>query len=114
MEALKSAGILFSMDDFGTGYSSFSYLKRFPITTLKIDRSFIMDSMNNQSDRKIIKSIITMATSLNIDTVAEGIETVEQLELLTELGCKTMQGYYFGRPMKVDAIECLLNQQKGR
>jgi len=110
METLKRRGIFFSMDDFGTGYSSLSYLKRFPITTLKIDRSFIIDSMNNHNDRTIIKSIISMATSLNIDTVAEGIETKEQLELLTGLGCKTMQGYYFGRPMKVDAMQCLLKQ----
>jgi len=109
MEALKKQGILFSMDDFGTGYSSLSYLKRFPITTLKIDRSFIMDSMNNSDDREIIKSIISMATSLNIETVAEGVETREQQDLLKGLGCKIMQGFYFGHPMDVDAIRSMLN-----
>lgn len=112
MEILKRKGILFSMDDFGTGYSSLSYLKRFPITTLKIDRSFIMDSMNNDNDREIIKSIISMATSLSIETVAEGIETDEQRALLTGLGCKSMQGYFFGRPMQVPDMQRLLKQQK--
>ncbi|MGM0644490.1 MAG: PAS domain S-box protein [Thermodesulfobacteriota bacterium] len=96
---LNETGIDFSIDDFGTGYSSLSYLKRFPITTLKIDRSFIMDSMSNRNDREIIKSIVKMAKSLDIDTVAEGIETVEQQSLLTELGCRSMQGFYFGRPV---------------
>ena len=113
MNILKGKGILFSMDDFGTGYSSLSYLKRFPITTLKIDRSFIMDSMNNSNDREIIKSIISMATSLNIETVAEGIETEEQRALLTGLGCKSMQGYFFGRPMQVGDMRRLLHQPTG-
>jgi diguanylate cyclase (GGDEF)-like protein/PAS domain S-box-containing protein len=111
MNTLKEKGILFSMDDFGTGYSSLSYLKRFPLTTLKIDRSFIMDSMNNGNDREIIKSIISMATSLNIETVAEGIETEEQRALLTGLGCKSMQGYFFGRPMPANDMQRFLNQQ---
>lgn len=102
---LKELGIDFSIDDFGTGYSSLSYLKRFPITTLKIDRSFIVDSMNSRDDREIIRSIVKMAKNLGIETVAEGIETVEQQSLLTQLGCKSMQGFYFGRPVPDDEFE---------
>ncbi len=108
MNALRAKGIRFSIDDFGTGYSSLSYLKRFPIDTLKIDRSFVIESPTNKDDQEIIKTIISMARNLNLDTVAEGVETEEQLHFLTGQGCQIMQGFYFGRPMAAERFEELL------
>lgn len=108
MIQVKERGIQFSIDDFGTGYSYLSYLKRFPIATLKIDRSFITNSLHNRDDQEIIKSIISMAKSLNINIIAEGIETKEQQNLLIELGCISMQGFYFGRPMPGNELEIML------
>lgn len=112
MLSLQKEGIVFSIDDFGTGYSSLSYLKRFPIKTLKIDRSFIIDAMNNRDDQEIIKSIIAMAKNLHIETVAEGVETEEQYRFLASNGCNTLQGYYFGRPMEDSQFLKLLFSQK--
>ena len=109
MKQLREKGIRFSIDDFGTGYSSLSYLKRFPIDTLKIDRSFVMDSMQNRDDREIIKTIIAMAKNLNIETVAEGVETKEQQDFLKGLGCRMMQGYFFGKPMSAFEIETVFD-----
>ncbi|PIE32623.1 diguanylate cyclase [candidate division KSB3 bacterium] len=108
MTLLRKRGIYFSIDDFGTGYSSLSYLKRFPIDILKIDRSFVMDAPTNEGDREIIKTIISMARNLNLNTVAEGVETQEQQDFLTSQGCHMMQGYYFGRPMLPEKIEAML------
>jgi diguanylate cyclase (GGDEF)-like protein len=109
MKLLRAKGIRFSIDDFGTGYSSLSYLKRFPIDILKIDRSFVTDSPTNKDDQEIIKTIISMARNLNMDTVAEGVETEEQLDFLARQGCHMMQGYYFGRPMPADKFEDMLH-----
>jgi len=108
MKILRAKGIHFSIDDFGTGYSSLSYLKRFPIDTLKIDRSFVIDSTTNKDDQEIIKTIISMAKNLNLNAVAEGVETKEQQEFLIHQGCHMMQGYYFGRPMPADKFEEML------
>ncbi|MCP4400764.1 MAG: EAL domain-containing protein [bacterium] len=108
MKMLRAKGIHFSIDDFGTGYSSLSYLKRFQIDTLKIDRSFVVDSINNKDDREIIKTIIAMARNLGMDTVAEGVETKEQRDFLVRQGCHIMQGYYFGRPMPSEQFEEML------
>ena len=105
MNALCAQGIHFSIDDFGTGYSSLSQMKRFPIDTLKIDRSFVADSMTNRDDQEIIKAILSMAQNLHIKTVAEGVETEEQKEFLSREGCHMMQGYYFARPLSVEAFE---------
>jgi diguanylate cyclase (GGDEF)-like protein/PAS domain S-box-containing protein len=109
MKALRDMGIGFSIDDFGTGYSSLSYLKRFPIDTLKIDRSFVMESLTNRDDQEIIRTIISMAQNLRIQTVAEGVESKEQRDFLLSLGCSIMQGYYFGRPMPDRDFEKLLS-----
>ncbi|MFH1134735.1 MAG: PAS domain S-box protein [Pseudomonadota bacterium] len=105
MNSLRETGIRFSIDDFGTGYSSLSYLKRLPIDTLKIDRSFVCDAVDSKDDQEIIKTIVSMARNLRIDTVAEGVETLEQQDFLCRNGCRMMQGYLFGRPMPVREFE---------
>lgn len=111
MNMLRAAGIHFSIDDFGTGYSSLSYLKRFPIDTVKIDRSFVIDSTTNKDDQEIIRTIISMAKILNLNAVAEGVETKEQQEFLIRQGCHMMQGYFFGRPMPADKFEEILRKR---
>lgn len=113
MNTLRAKGITFSIDDFGTGYSSLSYLKRFPINTLKIDRSFVSDAMNNKGDQEIIKTIIAMARNLNIEAVAEGVETQAQKDFLASYGCHSMQGFLFAHPVPVDKFKDLLDNQNG-
>ncbi len=100
----KSIGISISIDDFGSGFSSLSYLRRFPIDELKIDRSFVADAAASSDDRAIIQAIIAMARVLGIAVVAEGIETREQSSILHDLGCRTGQGYLFGRPMSANDL----------
>lgn len=99
LEAIRSRGIHLALDDFGTGHSSLAYLKRFPIDCVKIDRAFIKDTPGNADDVAIAKTIVAMAQALNLATVAEGVETAEQLELLKSLGCDQIQGYYFSKPL---------------
>ncbi|MCW8911663.1 MAG: EAL domain-containing protein, partial [Gammaproteobacteria bacterium] len=105
---LSNHGINIAIDDFGTGYSSLSYLKRLPIDTLKIDRSFIHDMQNSDEDASIIKAIIAMAKGLGLNIISEGVETKEQLELLKAWRCKNVQGFLFSRPIiQKDAIDFL-------
>ncbi|MEP1932322.1 MAG: EAL domain-containing protein [Roseibium sp.] len=104
LRAIKSLGVKISLDDFGTGYSSLSYLKRLPIDTLKIDRSFIMDLENDADDQALVNAIVTMADTLSIGVICEGVETRQQNDILKEMGCRYIQGYYFGRPMPADAF----------
>lgn len=99
IESIQALGIRIYLDDFGTGYSSLSYLKRFPMDTVKIDRAFIRDLYNDKSDRALIAAIITMAKSLGLNVVAEGVEDEKQLNILREMGCRCVQGYYFSRPV---------------
>jgi diguanylate cyclase (GGDEF)-like protein/PAS domain S-box-containing protein len=108
LNRLNAMGIQISIDDFGTGYSSLSYLKRFPIHTLKIDRSFVRDIATDKNDRTIVATIIAMAHSLEMDVIAEGIETEEQLNLLMAQKCNHYQGYYFSKPVPVSEIESTL------
>ncbi len=102
MLEIKKLGIRFSLDDFGTGYSSLSYLTRFPIDTLKIDRSFIRDMMDDPKDLAVVDTIVDLADNLQLRTIAEGVETIEQVTLLKLLGCHAMQGYYFSPPVPAD------------
>jgi diguanylate cyclase (GGDEF)-like protein/PAS domain S-box-containing protein len=108
LQRLKLLGIQISIDDFGTGYSSLAYVRRFPIDVLKIDRSFIAEITTNSADAAITTAIIEMAHSLDVKVVAEGVETVEQLDFLRERGCDEIQGYYFARPLPANEIAKLL------
>lgn len=108
LESLRAMGISISMDDFGTGYSSLSYLHSFPIDVLKIDRSFVGRMTDGEQPLQIVRTIIELARVLDMDVVAEGIETLEQYELLRELGCRFGQGYLFARPMPAKEISTLL------
>jgi len=110
LQQIKSLGISLAIDDFGTGYSSLSYLHRFPLDTLKIDRSFISNIGNGQ-DTEIARTILPMALNLHLDVVAEGVETIEQLVLLKKLQCKYGQGYYFSKPLSAEEAGSLLAEQ---
>ncbi|SDC91957.1 PAS domain S-box-containing protein/diguanylate cyclase (GGDEF) domain-containing protein [Paenibacillus sp. UNCCL117] len=105
LNELTSIGIRISLDDFGTGYSSLSYLKMFPIHRLKIDRSFIQDITGNNNDKAIVATIISMAQHLDMEVIAEGIETKEQLDILMVNDCKEIQGYYFSKPLSANDVE---------
>lgn len=109
LKELHGLGVHLSVDDFGTGYSSLNYLKRFPIDNLKIDRSFIRDVISNADDAAITDAIITMAHTLGIYVVAEGVETREQLAFLHQHRCDLIQGYYFSKPLAAEAFVELLN-----
>ena len=108
--ALKKTGVRLAIDDFGTGYSSMSYLKNFPIDTLKIDRSFVEDIVFNRKDAAIAQTIVQLANNLNLSTIAEGVETQAQAELLLKMGCEEFQGFYFNRPMPVAKVSELLTR----
>ena len=95
----RELGVQLSIDDFGTGYSSFSYLHRFPIDTFKVDRSFVSTMEDGTENGEIVRTIIALAKALNLDVVAEGIETIHQLHQLRIFGCEYGQGYLFSRPV---------------
>ena len=110
-EKLRKLGVCVSIDDFGTGYSSLSYLHRLPFDSLKIDRSFVSDVNKQTENAQILQTIVSLAQNLHLRTVAEGIETVEQMEIIRELGCDLGQGFLFSKPLPKDEIETLLYQK---
>jgi diguanylate cyclase (GGDEF)-like protein/PAS domain S-box-containing protein len=111
MKALNKIGIRFSLDDFGTGYSSLQYLKMLPLDELKIDQSFVRNIATDSSDRAIVHTIITMASSLNMNVIAEGVETAEQRLFLLNKGCLRYQGYLFSKPVLIKEFEAILKRQ---
>jgi diguanylate cyclase (GGDEF)-like protein len=102
LDALRALGVHLAIDDFGTGYSSLAYLRRFPVEILKVDRSFVAGLGQDREDEAIIAMIVSLARTLDLMIVAEGVETAEQLDLLRRLGCDTVQGYYLGRPVAAE------------
>jgi EAL domain-containing protein (putative c-di-GMP-specific phosphodiesterase class I) len=111
LQQLRNLGIHLSMDDFGTGYSSLGYLKQFPFQTLKIDQVFIKDlSKDNLQDMAIISAVLALGQGCNQSVIAEGVETEEQLELLKQLQCQIIQGYWFSRPLPVNEVSRFINQ----
>jgi EAL domain-containing protein (putative c-di-GMP-specific phosphodiesterase class I) len=107
---LKALGVSLSIDDFGTGYSSLSYLHRFPFDYLKVDRSFVATMFEKRENMEIVRAIVALGTNLGMQIIAEGVETVEQYEMLRELGCHFAQGYYFSRPIPEADAQALMNR----
>ena len=114
LDEFRRSGVTIAIDDFGTGHSSLSYLKRFPIDALKIDRSFVGDLPDQFEDAAIVSSVIQLANGLGLRVVAEGVETAAQLEFLKEAGCREVQGYYFSYPVTIEAIESLVVREVQR
>src|SRR5678815_5043251 len=112
LHELKLMGISVAIDDFGTGYSSLNYLKRFPIDTLKIDKSFVSDVCKDPHDTAIVRAIITLGHALDLTVIAEGVETQEQLQYLTSLGCDVVQGFLFSKSLPAPVFEELLVEQR--
>ncbi|MGH7756644.1 MAG: putative bifunctional diguanylate cyclase/phosphodiesterase, partial [Vulcanimicrobiaceae bacterium] len=108
LTVLRSLGVRTALDDFGTGYSSLSYLRRLPVDTVKIDRSFVREIETERKDAVIAEAIVTIAHALNLDVVSEGVETPEQFRSLGKLGVDLMQGYLFGRPVPPAEFEAML------
>ncbi len=110
---LVATGVRLAIDDFGMGYSSLAYLKTFPLHTLKIDRMFVRDVALQERDTAIARAIVDLGHGLGLRITAEGVETEAQSEVLRELGCDSLQGYLFSRPVAAAAMQALLSQQAG-
>ncbi|SFU73832.1 EAL domain-containing protein [Pseudoduganella namucuonensis] len=108
LAALHEIGLSISIDDFGTGYSALSYLSRFPVSQIKIDRSFVSEIPAQRNKCELVKAMLSIASALHLETVAEGVETIEQAEYLTAHGCRLAQGYLFGRPMRLAEFEAIV------
>ena len=112
LKALRDLGMKISIDDFGTGYSSLGYLAKLPVHTLKIDRSFIITMLNEPDTMTLVQTIISLAHSLRLTVVAEGVEEEEQAKMLRLLRCDQMQGYLFSKPLPVEELNVLLRESK--
>lgn len=110
--ALKKIGVRFAVDDFGTGYSSLAYLKSLPVDEIKIDRSFIRDAIQNDRDAALVEAIVNLASRLNLDAIAEGVDTKELYEFLKQLGCNAYQGYLFSKPLPQEDFQYFLKSQQ--
>jgi EAL domain-containing protein (putative c-di-GMP-specific phosphodiesterase class I) len=108
LQALRALGVSFAIDDFGTGFATFDYLKRLPVRTLKVDGSFVRNVCESPDDAAIVAASVSLARSLALRVVAEGVETAEQHALLGKLGCDDCQGYYTARPLPAAALEKML------
>ena len=108
LESFDAMGLAISIDDFGTGYSALSYLNRFPVSQIKIDRSFVRDIPNNEDKSELVKAMISIAQALHLELVAEGVETRLQADYLNLHGCAVGQGYLFGKPMPHEAFTAYL------
>jgi len=102
---LRALGVRLALDDFGTGYSSLSYLRKLPVQTLKIDQGFIAGIGKNRSDEAIVQAMVDISRSLNLSSVAEGVETAEQFAFLRRLGCEQVQGFLFGKPVSASEFQ---------
>ena len=114
LQQLRDLGVGISIDDFGTRYSTFTYVKKFPVDRLKIDQCFIRDVTSNPSDAAIVRAITSLGHSLELDVVAEGVETVKQLALLRAEGCDEVQGFYFARPMPAEELIAFINENRAQ
>ena len=112
LHIIRALGVRISIDDFGTGYSSLSSLQNFPIDTIKVDKSFVGRMDSSAGQRKIVRSVISLAHSLNLDVVAEGIELREQWAMLKVLDCQNGQGFLFSHPVEVDVLRAFIDKQK--
>ncbi|RMH44948.1 MAG: EAL domain-containing protein, partial [Gammaproteobacteria bacterium] len=112
LKQLKKVGVRLSIDDFGTGYSSLAYLKQFPVDAIKIDRSFVKDITNNQSDASIVRAIVNLGHTLDMHVIAEGVESQEQASLLKSFGVDLIQGYVYAKPMSENLCQEFLEKNK--
>ncbi|HJW29156.1 MAG TPA: EAL domain-containing protein, partial [Saprospiraceae bacterium] len=112
MSKLRQIGVHIHIDDFGTGYSSLSYLNKFPVTALKIDRSFIRGMSENEENREIVRTIISLGQSLNLNVIAEGVELHSQLSEIGTMECQFAQGYYFSRPLAAPDLDVWMQSKE--
>ena len=114
LNSLKKAGVLIAIDDFGTGYSSLSYLRGLPLDKIKIDKSFVQDVLVDEDDATIVRAIIQLGRSLNMEVIAEGVESAEQEAYVIAQGCNEGQGYYYSRPLSPEAFEVWIRQYQAK